>query len=328
MQLYERNILSYRPFCQRAPILQLCATVISMPRRYHLGPCHRAFFYLITFLVAAPPLSAWWETGHRVVARIAAAHLTPAARTRIARILDVADTPEGVANGLATASTWADETKGQTHTGEWHYIDLALQDHKKDIGRRCPHDDCAPERIRLFATALRSRENTQRASDVESLRYIVHLVGDIHQPLHTATDGDQGGNCEVLTQPVQGAKNLHALWDGGIIDAMDMNQFTLASGLQDQILEMSQHQREKLDAGSIDDWAWESHELAITKIYQKLHIPTEPPIFPHGCTDAPSAITSFQPLTDGLYIDSMKPVIRLQLIKAGLRLAKLLNESM
>ncbi len=80
---------------------------------------------------------SWWETGHQTVARIAAAHLTPAARTRIARILDVPDTPESIADALAKASTWADETKNETKTGAWHYIDLALQDHKSDIPERC-----------------------------------------------------------------------------------------------------------------------------------------------------------------------------------------------
>src|SRR5690348_12522258 len=94
---------------------------------------------------------SWWETGHEVVARIAAAHLTPAAHTRVARILNVPDSPQAVADGLATASLWADQTKAETHTASWHYVDLALQDHKSDIPRRCPHENCAPARVRLFA---------------------------------------------------------------------------------------------------------------------------------------------------------------------------------
>jgi S1/P1 Nuclease len=103
------------------------------------------------------PAYPWWETGHRTVARIAAAHLIPVARTRVARILGVPDDLESLANALAAASTWADETKSKTNTGEWHYIDLTLQDHKSDIPERCQDDNCAPVRIHLFAAQLSSK---------------------------------------------------------------------------------------------------------------------------------------------------------------------------
>src|ERR1700736_1857227 len=86
------------------------------------------------------PVYPWWETGHRTIARVAAAHLTPAARLRVARILGVPDSPQHVAGALAAISTWANETKTQTNTGEWHYIDLTLQDHKSNIAERCEHD--------------------------------------------------------------------------------------------------------------------------------------------------------------------------------------------
>src|SRR5690349_16917966 len=108
------------------------------------------FVSLFLCLAVAVPSLAWWETGHRAVARIAAAYLNPKTRTRVAQILGVKDTPDSVANALAAASTWADETKGQTKTGEWHYIDLALQDSRKDIKKRCPEQNCLPARIEIF----------------------------------------------------------------------------------------------------------------------------------------------------------------------------------
>src|SRR5579884_3224991 len=108
--------------------------------------CRRAAALLLATLLASFPGFGWWETGHRTVARIAAAHLTPAARARIAPILNVPDTPKAIADALAVASTWADETKNQTHTGSWHYIDLAIQDTPADIPRRCHHDNYATER--------------------------------------------------------------------------------------------------------------------------------------------------------------------------------------
>lgn len=282
---------------------------------------------LVYFLVTAPGFG-WWEEGHRVVARIAAAHLTPAARTRIARILEVGDTPEAVADGLAAASTWADETKGETHTGSWHFIDLTLQDTKADIEKRCPEDNCAPARIRIFARDLRSHQQEQRWSELDQLRYLVHFVGDLHQPLHTISDADEGGNCEVLATPVFQARNLHAVWDGAIIAGMGVDDRTLAASLVTGILAMSEAERDRMTGGYVNEWTWESHELAIRDIYHRLHIPVEPPIFPKSCSDAPEAITGLKLEIGDAYLDEMKPVVREQLVKAGLRLAKVLNEAL
>lgn len=147
-------------------------------------------------LLFATPVYGWWETGHRTVARLAAAQLTPAARTRVAQILQVPDTPEAVADALAVASTWADETKAQTKTGSWHYIDLVLQDNKSDIPVRCQDSNCITARIHLFAAQLSSRAANAPISEGDALRYLVHFVGDLHQPLHAVSDADLGGNCE------------------------------------------------------------------------------------------------------------------------------------
>lgn len=284
--------------------------------------------FLIGVFWAVCPASAWWETGHRVVARIAAEHLTPAARTRIARILEVNDTPEAVADALAVAATWADETKAQTRTGDWHYIDLTLTDTPRDIDRRCPDDNCAPARIHIFASELRSHQLDAHWSELDELRYLVHLVGDLHQPLHTATDDDQGGNCELLQPPVNEAKNLHALWDGAIIREMGDDPKQLTASLEQGILLLTEPEREKLARGTINEWTWESHEIALHDIYQKLNIPIERPVPMTSCSTAPAEIQNFHPKVDALYVDAMKPVVREQLTKAGLRLAKLLNESM
>ncbi|MBV9761669.1 MAG: S1/P1 nuclease [Acidobacteriaceae bacterium] len=277
------------------------------------------------------PAYPWWETGHQVVARIAAAHLTSAARTRLARILDVPDTPDAIAEALAKASTWADETKNETKTGSWHYIDLAIQDHKSDIPGRCKDDNCAPVRIRLFAEQLAGHPahpaNTQW-SQLDALRYLVHLVGDIHQPLHTISDADLGGNCELLDPLVGKAKNLHALWDGEIIDEINASDKALADELDAAIEDMGPHREHVLSEGKEDDWVWESHELAIRDIYRRLRIPVEPVEFPASCAEAPEEIRTLKLEIPGAYVSEMKPVVREQLIKGGLRLARLLNESL
>lgn len=279
----------------------------------------------LCYLLALPSFG-WWETGHRTVARIAAAHLAPKTRTRVAQILGVHDTPDAVANAMAAASTWADETKEQTRTGEWHYINLALQDSAKDISKRCQEGNCVTARIEIFARQLARREPTG-ISDRNALRYLIHFVGDVHQPLHTISDADLGGNCEQI-HPVHDARTLHALWDGGIIASLHQNDVHLADNLEGYIDRLSSGERKSWSKGDAGKWTWESHKLAQQDIYQRLHVPVEPPVFPKSCKVAPGEITNFRPYTDSLYINDMKPVVRDQLAKAGLRLARLLNQAL
>jgi hypothetical protein len=91
---------------------------------------------------------------------------------------------------------------------------------------------------------------------------------------------------------------------------------------------MSPHREHQLSEGREDDWVWESHEIAVHQVYRRFHIPVEPIQFPSSCADAPAAITELKIEISSAYIAEMKPVIREQLIKAGLRLARLLNESL
>ena len=279
-------------------------------------------------LLFATPVYGWWETGHRTVARLAAAHLTPAVRTHVAQILQVPDTPKAVADGLAVASTWADETKGQTKTGAWHYIDLALQDNKSDIPVRCQDSNCITARIHLFAAQLSSHAGNSPGSELDALRYLVHFVGDLHQPLHAVSDADLGGNCEHVDPPIDAAGNLHAIWDGAIVNSVNRSDRELAADLERNLQSFSDQLRADLAAGTEDDWAWESHKLAIKDVYEKLSIPTEPVIFPHGCQEAPLAIANLTLHLPSSYIEDMQPVVREQLTKAGLRLARMLNEDL
>lgn len=290
----------------------------------------RGLTFLVTYcLLVSFPAYAWWETGHQAVARVAVDHLMPKARSRIAEILGVEDTPEAVAEAMATASTWADETKAETKTGSWHFIDLALQDEKSDIPIRCPGNNCAPAQIGIFAAQLASRQPVdERWSNLDALRYVVHLVGDIHQPLHTISDADMGGNCERLDPLVGSAKNLHALWDGPLVYAVNGDSRALAAELEQAIERMPVSSRNAITAGNQDDWVWESHELAMQVVYRELRIPTEPVEFPANCAVAPAAISGMTLDISNAYVNEMKPVVREQLLKAGLRLAKLLNEAL
>ena len=284
------------------------------------------------FLLFPAPAQGWWENGHRTVARIAAARLTAAAQTRLSKLLDVPDTPDDVAEALARASTWADEIKkDRPETVAWHYIDLTIQDKKAAFAERCPDDNCLTARIRLFRAQLTTQKRASDPnpiSDLDALRFLVHFVGDVEQPLHSVSDADQGGNCEPL-DPLRGtAKNLHALWDGYLPDTINPDDKSLAQQLSKDIDGFSARQREAMAAGTEEDWSWESHEIALAAIYRRLKIPVEPAEFPVKCSEAPEAIRTDKLDIPQSYVDAMLPVVRLQLERGGLRLARVLNESL
>jgi hypothetical protein len=285
---------------------------------------------LVSFMIVPNPAAAWWETGHETVARLAVTRLTPAALTRTAQILGVADDRQTVSDALAEASLWPDQTKGKTHTADWHYINLTFADGRSGFAKRCEDDDCITARIRLFSAQLAAKTNARdsNSSDLDALRYLVHFVADIHQPLHAVSDADQGGNCELLNPPVGKAKNLHSLWDGELVNAINPDDRALTTELEKDLARMKSGRQEALSAGDAEDWAWESHQLARNLIYRKLRIPKQPEVFPEKCSEAPAGISKMSLRIQASYIRSMKPVVERQLEKAGLRLARVLNESL
>jgi hypothetical protein len=286
---------------------------------------------LLAYSMIVPnPAAAWWETGHETVARLAVTRLTPAALTRMAQILGVADDRQTVSDALAAASLWPDQTKGKTHTGDWHYINLTFTDGRTGFAKRCEDDNCITARIQLFSAQLAAKTNARAShwSDLDALRYLVHFVADIHQPLHAISDADQGGNCELLNPPVGKAKNLHSLWDGELVNAINPDDRALTAELEKDLARMKPGRQEALSAGDAEEWAWESHQLARKLIYRKLRIPEQPDIFPAKCSEAPAGISKMSLRIQTSYIRSMKPVVERQLEKAGLRLARVLNESL
>ncbi len=78
------------------------------------------------------------------------------------------------------------------------------------MGKRCEDENCAPARIRVFAAQLKSPPADPHWSELDALRYVIHLVGDVHQPLHDVSDADLGGNCELIVPPIGSVKNLHS----------------------------------------------------------------------------------------------------------------------
>jgi len=181
------------------------------PRPMRSRPSH-ALFLALAALAGAPQAAAWGDSAHRVVAGLAQAQLRPAAVAEVARLLAGEPDPS-----LAGISTWADDFKKQggaeaRRSSRWHYVDFAGGPGCSfEPARDCPNGDCVVAAINreFLRLADRKRPDAERA---QALKYLVHFVADVHQPLHASPMTDKGGLDFQVSLDGKG-DNLHMLWD-------------------------------------------------------------------------------------------------------------------
>lgn len=280
----------------------------------------RALVLLV--LLAARPALAWWDYGHRTVAAIAEAELTPQARREIARLLARApllDTPTCPLKTLKDASVWPDciKTLGDrfSYAEYWHYQDIPICK-PFNIDAECPHGQCVTGQIPRMARLLGDRRVPDRER-LQALAFLVHFVGDMHQPLHIADDGDAGGNRVKTTygykQPPR--MNLHRVWDGELAERAISEPPGGATGLRSEI---SAADRAAWASGDIEDWARESWLASRDIVYGKL------PVARNVCEASPRERIAL----DERYVAATEGTVRLGIKKAGVRLASLLNTAL
>lgn len=160
-------------------------------------------------LMAPGGVFAWGHMGHQVVAVVAEQQLTPSARAGMQAVL--AEEPGAT---LASISTWADEPANRG-TGRWHYVNLPRGDCRYLEARDCPGGECVVRAI-IDQTRRLQAADASAPERLQALKYLVHLVADIHQPLHAGHADDRGGNLVPLAVRMA-ATNLHALWDWGLL---------------------------------------------------------------------------------------------------------------
>lgn len=260
----------------------------------------------LTLALAAPAWfpsasRAWGPEGHQIVAEIAERRLTPQARAQIAALL-------GSGVSLADVANYADSYRTRCrNTGPWHYVNIPLGAPSYDAARDCAaaRGDCI---LSVLDRELRILEDHGQSSDERAfaLRFIVHLVGDLHQPLHSTDNGDRGGNERKLR--FRGTdSNLHKLWDLELIRATRRSHDAyLRHVLGLQLPE----QRRALQPQTILDWALEARLVARRFVYGKL----------------PRVTAGALELGED-YARSVMGALDLQLLRAGLRLAQLLNRA-
>jgi hypothetical protein len=281
--------------------------------------------FAITVIGTCATAWAWGDQGHEIIAIIAADNLLPSAQDQVAKILGTTSDTNSLEKAMAAASVRPDTEfrPRDRSTAPWHFIDICLQDQKSDLPARCPGGTCVTAKIDEYANRLKAGHYDQWGASGD-LAFLIHLVGDIHQPLHAATDADRGGNC-IAVESHPYARNLHAAWDTAVVyaleDSVDSGNPDATAHKLEQVY-ASQKNADSWKPGQTADIAWESNQVARTQIYQALGIPVEP-CEPdnNSCVNAPGGPLDL----DGDYMNKAATIAGEQLAKAGFRLASLLR---
>ena len=235
--------------------------------------------------------SIWAKTGHRVVGEVADTYLKPSAKRAIAKLLQ--------GQSLAEVSTFADEIKSDSIYDRfytWHYVNFPFDG---------AYGDSPPNPEGDIITGIAECKRIIQAEDSSEeekafyLKMLVHLIGDLHQPLHIGKAEDRGGN-DFRVQWFFDETNLHSVWDSKLIDYYGMSYTELAANLP----HINRKARKQLALGTIMDWVQESREIA-KEVY---------------------ASTSPEENLRYRYHYIWWPTVEQQLLKGGIRLARVLNE--
>jgi hypothetical protein len=282
---------------------------------------------LAVVLMGASYAWAWGNDGHQIVARIAALNLSPKARRHVAQLLGVSSGPTSVANAMARAAVWPD-TYLRNHAPQskpWHFIDICRGADATNLDPFCPGGGCITKKIEEYRSNIPQGQFDEFGGKGD-LSLLIHFVGDIHQPLHCATNADRGGNC-VKVELVQ-SKNLHSAWDTDLVKEVESGSTVEATAeqLNEDFQSNPATDNFSWQSGTADDLARESRGLAESEIYVPLSIPKQPcQTEMASCSIAPQAVQDLDVNLDPGYTDNASTVVRTQLTKAGMRLANLLN---
>lgn len=253
---------------------------------------------MLTGLLAVQICFAWGVTGHRVLSEIAQRHLTKKAKKGVAELFGK--------ESLALWSNWPDFVRSDTthawdSTLTWHYVDLPGHMGREEFisGLKALPGQTLYSQIPAVYAQLKDKSLSAEKRKI-ALIFLEHMIGDLHQPLHVGRHDDQGGN-KITVYWFDKKTNLHTLWDSYLIDFQQYSYTEYATELD----KADQPAIAAMQQGSFDDWFYESHELS-DKIYDRS--PNE-------------AKLSYN------YNYVFKRDLDAQLLKAGLRLADLINKA-
>ena len=294
-----------------------------------------------------PAAHAWGCKGHQTVALIAEKHLTPETRQWVLKLLS--ENPidpklsrycgGAMRDAMADAATWADDVRGERKNGPWHYIDIPRSSQRGPLEPFCGQEGCVTKAISEQLAILKDK-NADAAKRADALRYVIHFVGDLHQPLHTITNADEGGNCMPVKyfrrSPHEHnhsfSPNLHSIWDTAILerDAEGADAAEYADTLEAQfVADIEGWQKAGIH---VDEWVWEGYDFAESVVYGDLtpKIAIEPNVAVHSCSDDNNIGERLlrQNIVAGeAYQERAAPVVEKRIAEGGVRLALILNDA-
>lgn len=288
------------------------------------GPAALVVALLLT--TASAPARAWGDEGHEIIATVADALLTPSVRRKVHAILGADEDPLSD-HDIAAEATWADHQRdanadgARSRTRQWHFVDTELANSSLDAGcfghprlapglpaTEGPAHACLVDKIDQFGAELASPATTPEER-LLALKYLLHFVGDLHQPLHASDDDDRGGNDKHVSASGFRAGNLHHYWDTEFVQALGADPQGVAADL---LSHLSRADVRRWSAGTPTDWARDTFQLARAHAY--------------GLLPPPNARGTYRLGAD--YIDTAIADCRQQLTIAGVRLAALLNQDL
>ncbi len=270
---------------------------------------------LLIILMPLSPVHSYWEYGHETVAQIAEANMSAKARINMQRLLRSAPligTPKCPLRDIEDASVWADCIKRDQlrwgYTDSWHYqnVDICKP---FDLKSACARGNCVSAQIDRNFTLLKDKSLPANVR-LEALAFLVHFVGDLHQPLHAGDHDDRGGNGLRANYGFIPGSNLHAVWDGLLADRA-------ISAAPNIVRRFNTAERAKMGKGTAIDWSEENWAVSRNIAYTRA-VDGDP------CGPPPA-----QPVTiDEADVAASRAALRLQVERGGLRLARLLEEAL
>lgn len=273
-------------------------------------------FVIIGLLLTASPSFAYGEFAHRTTAAIADKNIAAVTKQRMHRLFQSAallGTPKCDLKNIGDASVWPDCIRRDRlrwrYTASWHYqnIDICKP---FELPRACRSGNCVSAQIDRNAALLKDKSLPAHVR-LEALAFLVHFVGDMHMPLHTGDRSDRGGNdVSAAYGIIEGRMNLHWLWDGPLAER------AITDGAK-MVRRYSRSERADVAKGTTEDWAKEAWQISLDFSYPAVE-------------DKPSCGTklSERGKVDNDEIRNLIPVQRLQIERAGLRIARLLDGSL
>lgn len=273
-----------------------------------------ALAFLAVFVAA--PLKAYWEYGHETVAKIAWANVQPETRAELTRLMKregLLDTPDCPARTIEQAAYWPDCVKElgdrYAYAFSWHYQNVKVCE-AFDLSEPCRDGHCVAAQIERHARLLADRSLPDRVR-LEALAFLVHFVGDLHQPLHAGDNGDLGGNRVAANYGLIGGRtNLHSIWDGFLVERA---LTTPPRGIEGWLegVDVAEAQ-----AGDVVDWSREMWAQSRDVAYPML-------IDSNPCDGIPEG----RPTLTEADVQALIPIARQNVARGGLRLARLLDDA-